>query len=265
MQRSVALAHPPWICYTSVMPSPPQTKRVYLHRLVLEKNRWSRPLTDEEKALGFMGWHERGYLPHCDFPDLVQFVTFRLLDSMPASRRGEWEHLLKTEEVRERRLRLEEYLDRGFGHCLLRDTQTAKLVQDTLLNFHRDRYELHAWCVMPNHVHVLVDVKQTPLCKIVQSWKVHAENEQRQTRLLERRAPPRPVGRWFAFAPRQCSALQLKWQREYWDTFMRNEEQEQKAVHYIENNPVKAKLCRTATEWPFSSARFRDDYARLAV
>ena len=42
------------------------------------------------RALGFFGWHERGYLPHCDFPGLVEFVTFRLADSMPTSRRGEW-------------------------------------------------------------------------------------------------------------------------------------------------------------------------------
>jgi hypothetical protein len=27
---------------------------------VLEKNKWFRPLTEEEKALGFLGWHERG-------------------------------------------------------------------------------------------------------------------------------------------------------------------------------------------------------------
>jgi len=72
----------------------PRTKREYLRGLVADKNRWSRPLTDEERALGFLGWHERGYLPHCDFPGLVQFVTFRLADSMPASRRGEWKHLL---------------------------------------------------------------------------------------------------------------------------------------------------------------------------
>jgi hypothetical protein len=67
----------------------PKTKREYLRQLVEGKNHWSRPLTDAEKALGFLGWHERGYLPHFDFPDLVQFVTFRLEDSMPASRRGE--------------------------------------------------------------------------------------------------------------------------------------------------------------------------------
>ena len=103
------------------MPMPPRTKREYLRELVADKNRWSRPLTGEERALGFLGWHERGYLPHCDFPGLVQFVTFRLADSMPASRRGEWEHLLKIEDVREKRTKLEEYLDRGAGECWLRD------------------------------------------------------------------------------------------------------------------------------------------------
>ena len=178
-RRSIALAHPPSITYTGGVPGPPQTKRDYLHRLVLEKNRWSRPLTDAEQVLGFKGWHERGYLPHCDFPNLVQFVTFRLLDFMPASRRREWEGLLKIVDVRERRLELESCLDRGLGNCLLRDPQTAELVQDTLLDFHLDRYELRAWCVMPNHVHVLVDVKRTSLWKIVQSWKSHSENEQR--------------------------------------------------------------------------------------
>ena len=46
----------------------PRPKREYLRELVEEKNRWSRPLTDEEKALGFLGWHERGYLPVAIFP-----------------------------------------------------------------------------------------------------------------------------------------------------------------------------------------------------
>src|SRR5882757_2709222 len=113
----------------------PQTKREYLRDLVVAKNQWSRPLTDEERALGFLGWHERGYLPHCDFPGLVQFVTFRLADSMPASRRGEWEHLLGIEDVREKRTRLEEYLDRGMGECHLRDPRIAKIAEDALLHF----------------------------------------------------------------------------------------------------------------------------------
>lgn len=148
----------------------PATKREYLRQLVDGKNRWSRQLTVEEKALGFLGWHERGYLPHCDFPGLVQFVTFRLVDSLPASCRGEWEHLLAIEEVRERRTQLEAYLDQGAGDCQLRDPHFAGLAEEALLHRHMQTHELLAWCVMPNHVHVLVHVWQTPLWKLIKSW-----------------------------------------------------------------------------------------------
>jgi REP element-mobilizing transposase RayT len=184
---------------------------------------------------------------------------------MPASRRTEWEHLLKIEDVRERRTKLEDYLDLGTGECWLRDPRIAKLTEAALRHFHNDRYELLAWCVMPNHVHVLVDVQKTPLWKIVQNWKVRVENQARKLTAPERRAPSRPVPKTDSGEPRRCSALRLKWQREYWDTFMRDEEQERMAIHYIENNPVKAKLCRTAEEWPSSSARFRDEYRKLVL
>ena len=134
-------------------------KREHLRELVAEKNRWSdRQLSDEERALGFLGWHERGYLPHCDFRGLIQFVTFRLADSMPESRRGEWEHLLKIADDREKRTKLEEYLDRGVGECHLGDPRIAKIAEAAMLHFHNERYELLAWCVMPNHVHVLAHV-----------------------------------------------------------------------------------------------------------
>src|ERR1043165_2805424 len=106
---------------------PSCTKRQYLRELVAEKNKAHHPLTDEEKALGFPGWHERGYLPHCDYPGLVQLVTFRLADSMPASRRAEWEHLLKIEDVVEKRMQFESYLDRGVGKCCLRIAEIAQL------------------------------------------------------------------------------------------------------------------------------------------
>ncbi len=242
----------------------PKPKREYLRELVAEKNRWSdRQLTDAERALGFLGWHERGYLPHCDFPGLVQFVTFRLADSMPESRRGEWEgrgeweHLLKIEDDREKRTKLEAYLDRGVGECQLRDTRVAKLAEDAMLHFHNERYELLAWCVMPNHVHVLVHVWQTPLWKMVQSWKRFI------AKASERRSPTRRVSETGTNAPARRAALQ--WQREYWDTFMRDEAQEKTAVRYIENNPVKAKLCCAKEEWLSGSARFRDEYARLQI
>ena len=244
------------------MSVPPRTKREYLRRLVEGKNTAFRPLTDEEKALGFLGWHERGYLPHCDFPGLVQFVTFRLADSMPESRRGEWELLLKIEDDREKRKELEEYLDRGIGECHLRDPRVAKIAEDAMLHFHDKHYELLAWCVMPNHVHVLVHVWQMPLWKMVQSWK-HFVQTQANRLLAERRLPARLDGGMIGNRP--CRRPALQWQREYWDTFMRDEEQERKAVRYIESNPIKSKRCRLVEDWPFSSARFRDEFRRLQI
>jgi len=244
----------------------PRTKREYLRELVADKNRWSGlKLTEGDRLLGFLGWHERGYLPHCDFPGLVQFVTFRLADAMPASRRGEWEHLLAIEDLREKRTKLEAYLDRGVGECWLRQPRIATLCGEALRFFHDERYELLAWCVMPNHVHVLVHVWETPLGKLIQSWKRYIATEAEHI-LAERRSPTRRVPANSTNAPARRAALQtLRWEREYWDTFMRDEEQEQKAIRYIENNPVKAKLCRTPGEWRFSSARFRDEYHRLLL
>src|SRR5436853_2275327 len=117
----------------------PKSKREHLRRLVAEKQRWSEELFEADRTKGFRGWHERGYLPHCDKPGLIQFVTFRLWDSMPASRRGEWQHLFASArsdsrsgaqrmDPREQRRQLEEYLDRGLGECPLRDPRVAAIV-----------------------------------------------------------------------------------------------------------------------------------------
>ncbi|HEY5910489.1 MAG TPA: transposase, partial [Verrucomicrobiae bacterium] len=212
-----------------------------LHELVEGKQAWAEPLDREAKARGFIGWHQRGYLPHRDAPGLIQFVTFRLADALPAARRGEWETLLRIEDDRQRRTRLEEYLDRSFGECWLRQPALAQLAQDALRHFDGRRYQLLAWVIMPNHVHVLVKIRQTPLARVVQSWK----------RFIAREAN-KLLGRDGAF-----------WEREYWDTYMRDEEQASKARRYTEQNPVKAALVGEATAWLWSSARFRDQYGRL--
>jgi len=237
----------------SPMETSPQSKRGHLRRLVASKQQWSEPLADDVKASGFKGWHERGYLPHCDKPGLVQFVTFRLWDSMPASRRGEWEHLLaintrsnaprsgaQSIASREQRIKLEDYLDRGLGECFLRNPRIAALVEQAIRFHHGRQFELMAWVVMPNHVHTLVQIGPTPLTRIVQNWKSFVAVE--ANKLLGR------TGRF--------------WQPDYWDHYMRDEEQVSKAVRYIENNPVKAKLCRAPEDWAFSSARFRRPQTR---
>ncbi len=126
---------------------------------------------------GFRGWHERGYLPHRDEPGLTQFVTFHLADSFPIALHSEWVALLEVEDDRERRKQAEAYLDRGRGQCHLNRANVAKLVEDALRFHHGRWYDLRAWVVMPNHLHILIKVRDTPLSKIVKELKRYTARE----------------------------------------------------------------------------------------
>jgi REP element-mobilizing transposase RayT len=220
---------------------PPHNPEV--RELVANKRRYSSPQQTEDGRLGFRGWHEAGRLPHRDEPDLVQFVTFRLADSFPESLRSEWAHLWNVENDLERRKELEAYLDKGRGECHLRRVEIAGLVETALRLFHDSRYEIRAWVIMSNHVHVLFKLDVTPMSEIIESWKKHTANV--ANRLLMRRGP--------------------FWAAGYFDTYMRNAEHERKTVRYIENNPAKAKLVRDPKEWLWGSARFRDAYGRSCL
>lgn len=98
-------------------------------KTIRDKRQWhASPDADAARA-GFRGWHSRGYLPHFDAPGLVQFINYRLDDAMPASLRHEWAALLEVEDDLKRRAKIEDYLDRGRGNCLLSDhcaTSTLK-------------------------------------------------------------------------------------------------------------------------------------------
>jgi putative transposase len=222
-------------------PGPPHNPG--LRGLVKGKRRWSSPPEVENLKQGFRGWNERGYLPHRDEPGLTQFVTFRLADSFPEALRPEWEQLLKIEDDQQRRAELEAYLDRGRGECHLSKPEIASLVEDAVRFFHGERYDLHAWVVMPNHVHVLFKVDATPMAEILESWKKYTS--QTANRLLNRRGE--------------------FWQADYWDTFMRDSEHELETRNYIENNPAKAGLVLDPKTWQWSSARFRDEYGVLKI
>jgi REP element-mobilizing transposase RayT len=189
---------------------------------------------------GFATIRQRKRLPHWEAPNSIYFVTFRLADSLPANvlqrikadrrlatmnalERGPLQSL--TEKTREKRLfskRVEEYLDRGAGACLLRSPSLAGIVAMTLAHFDGLRYKLYAWCVMPNHVHVVLRPYESsfPLAGILHSWK--SFSAQRINAHLKRRG--------------------AVWQREYYDHLLRDEAQLARAVRYVAENPVRAGL-----------------------
>jgi type I restriction enzyme R subunit/putative DNA methylase len=120
------------------------------------------------------GWRTRGYLPHRDEGGLRQAITFRLADSLPREQLAALEQRLalapEDTRTRERRSQLDAWLDAGYGCCALAHSAVASLMVATLRRFDPVRYRLIAWCVMPNHVHVLIAPRET-LGRIVQSWK----------------------------------------------------------------------------------------------
>jgi REP element-mobilizing transposase RayT len=185
------------------------------------------------------GWHSRGYLPHFDAGEVFQSITFRLADSMPQSLLESWRADLVRESVEfgdKLRLRIEAYLDSGYGACYLLNPQIANIVQNALLYLDGNRYRLSAWVVMPNHVHFLAAPRDgQSLSKIMHSIKSYTSQEANKILLRKGRF-------WF---------------EDYFDRYIRNARHFENAISYVESNPVRAGLCRRAVDWPFGSARHR--------
>ena len=77
------------------------------------------------------------------------------------------------------------------------------------------------------------------------------------------------VGAWKKHTGRLANKLLGNqgafWAEDYFDTYMRDAERERKTVCYLENNPTKAKLVLDPKAWPWSSARFGDQFGVLRL
>lgn len=132
---------------------------------------------------------KQGILPHWKQKGVYYFVTFRLADSIPNSKkkkliadRERWNNkhqkgtkFTKEDWIEYNRLfnhRVENWLNAGYGSCLLRKPENASIVANALKYFDNKRYVLDEWVVMPNHVHVLVrPLAEHNISDILHSWK----------------------------------------------------------------------------------------------
>jgi putative transposase len=206
------------------------------------------------------GIHTRGYLPHVKREGAAYFVTFRLADSLPLevllqflAEKAERIKRLELERARQRQAahpkpvgdseefierdymrKVERYLDKGVGECVLRRRDLAELVVGALGYFADERYRLDAWVVMPNHVHVVFwPIPNHTVSEIVKTWKQFTATG--ANRILNR------VGTAF-------------WQPEPFDHWIRNDKEHFHCCRYVVYNPVKAGLSKTPEDWPWSSA-----------
>lgn len=173
-------------------------------------------------------------LPHW-FPDGPPiFLTWRLAGSLPAAAKLRLQQAQKLSAAESFRM-VDADLDKGgTGPLWLKRPEVADGVEQA---FHvgqlRGQFELHAYVVMANHIHVLLTPKRqvrsiTNLLKGITARQANS--------ILGR------TGRAF-------------WQDESFDHWIRNEAQFARTKHYIENNPVKAGLVAKAEDWRWSSAK----------
>jgi REP element-mobilizing transposase RayT len=175
----------------------------------------------------------RGNLPHIYKEGCTYFLTFSLFDAVLKHVRRK--RIIEADDNPEC-IATETDPNTLVGSCLLQDPRAATIVEDALLHFQGERYALSAWCVMPNHVHVVV----TPfpgfsLPNILHSWKSYSAHEINSVLAREGKV----------------------WEEEAFDHLVRDEKAFEKFVNYAEDNPVTAGLCERPENWGFSSASYR--------
>ena len=177
------------------------------------------------------GIHNHGYLPQLKAEGGIYFVTFRLADSLPQSALDELER--SAPETRSKQI--ETYLDAGLGECGLRKPDIARMVVQALKQFEGERYVLHDWVVMPNHVHLVIEPRGThALSDILHNLKSYSATEAN-----------RCLGRHGAF-----------WQHESYDRLIRGQAEFDRCVQYVRQNPVRASLAETPEQYAYGCAGF---------
>lgn len=196
---------------------------------------------DERKALHITTRN----LPHWQQEGATYFVTFRQIDSIPVA---VWERMKLEAETWNQRIEAavqrhgaipaeisceweafqrsqwilaERTADECHGSCVFRDIVVRQIMADALKFFEGQRHVMHAFVVMPNHVHLLVTpIPGWSLDKITQSWKGFTARE---------------INGYLG----RPGAL---WQQESFDRIVRSPAHFERIVRYIANNPVKARM-----------------------
>ncbi len=183
----------------------------------------------------FNEYHKR-LLPHIQEYGGVYSIVFRLAWSIPVAK-------LKEISIEKRPnndtcyfTKFDNYLDTCSTPNWLLNPKIAKLVENTIHFHDNGKYLAIAFCIMPNHVHLILEPlfknKETPfaLTEVLHSIKTYTAKEGN-----------RILGRKGQF-----------WSHESYDHLIRNEKELYNQIEYLKNNPVKAKLVADQDDWEYT-------------
>ena len=176
-------------------------------------------------------------LPHWHPEGDALFVTWRLFGSLPRK-------VVKSWVVPPNFATYETALDcAAFGPVWLKDDRIAQVVADALAYGQRELrlYELVAWVIMPNHVHIVIQ-PFTELKKITKTLKGYTARQANV--ILNREQKP-------------------FWHEESYDHWVRDRYALERIVGYVERNPVYAGFVEREDEWRWSSASAREERTGL--
>ena len=170
-------------------------------------------------------------LPHWNQQYCVQFVTFRLADSLPQEKLREykeqkeawetnhprpWDEETKKEYDETFTAVIDKWIDAGYGECILAERNVRDIVSTAIMHFDGERYDIHAYVIMPNHVHVLLTPRQGSLVQEI-------------------------VGNWKRFTAREINKRLGRsgtiWERNHFDHLVRNMDNFNETMLYINENP----------------------------
>jgi len=187
----------------------------------------------------------RGKLPHWEVENGRYFVTVRLADSLPAAAVTRLQAVHQslqaigaqsiqfTQLQREYFAVMEKYLDAGSGACLLTQNPSAQNVSEELQRLEEWEVMVPHYTIMPNHWHALLAPgKYCP----------HSLSE----------IMKRVKGRTAKAIRRIAGGAGPVWQREWFDRWIRDDNEWERFVRYIQQNPVKARLVDRPEDHPWT-------------
>jgi putative transposase len=213
-------------------------------------------------------------LPHIQPIGATFFITFSLHGAIPKEKiqqlqnernakvillRNENTGNLKEElDIEQKRYfqKMDAILDSAnHGEMYLADSEVAKIVADKIYQYDKQYYDLLAFCIMPNHVHILFDL-------YLQSAKIPIQEEVTDKNYKQIYDIMQLIKGGSAY---ECNKVLNRsgrlWQVESYDRFVRNTKELHNIVLYIVNNPIKAGLVKYWRDFPFTYVR--EDYQYL--